>query len=228
MKKIQIIILIGVGLLSFAGAFGITSFVKKSPSDALGDVIEGGGGGAQREIRPVVKIPTEVFYEDESKGLRKAMLEEDLRNLIIIVRETMEEHKYKEQELSEQEQRIAMSRKTLLEEVERLSKLHDQMRLTVGDLRAQEESLKNRLVEITTVEKTNLVRIAAMYDKMDVTQSSTIMINMASNKQMDDAVKIIYLMSERTAAKLLGEISTTKPDLASLLSSELKKVKESG
>ena len=69
----------------------------------------------------------------------------------------------------------------------------------------------------------NMQRIASTYDKMDAKQASKIIINMASNKQLDDAVKIIYLMSERTSADLLGEIAATKPDLASLLSAELKR-----
>jgi hypothetical protein len=227
MKKIHIIILAAAGILSFAGAFGVTSFVKKNQSDVLGDTVDSQQVDTDTSDALQVKQPTQSFPAGSQTPLKKRMQEDELRNLIVNVRETMEEHKYREKDIASQEERIQLARQTLLDDIDRLSKLNDQFKMTIADLKNREESLKNTLIEISTVEKKNLIRIAATYDKMDVTYSSTIIINMASTQQLDDAVKIIYLMSERVSAKLMGEISTTKPELACILTTELKKVKES-
>lgn len=226
MKKIHIIIIAAAGILSFAGAFGVTSFFKKSQSEALGDVVDAQQVDAEAEGDFVLKAPVEPSYGDSSGNLQKSMLEDQLRNLIVVVRETMKDHKATERDLAAEEQQIEMARETLLADIDRLSKIHDQMKFTISELKSQEASLENALLEIEATEKKNLVSTAAIYDKMDVTQSSEIMINMAENQQLDYAVKIMYLMVERTSAKLLGEISTSKPDLASLLTIELNKVKE--
>ena len=226
MKKIHIIILAAAGILSFAGAFGVTSFVKKNQSDVLGDMVDSQQDDTDMSDDPQA-TQTMSFPAGSQTPLKKRMQEDELRNLIVNVRETMEEHKYREKDIASQEERIQLARQALLDDIDRLSKLNDQFKMTIADLKNREESLKSTLNEISTVEKNNMIRIAATYDKMDVENSSTIIINMASTQQLDDAVKIIYLMSERMSAKLMGEISTTKPELACILTTELKKVKES-
>ena len=191
-------------------------------------------GGSGNTCRAVARGPDGHIRIGQSRrfvqaGRRRGPENDDSRGGTegFDLRDTREdEGVQKERFLAEEEQRILSARKTLEEDITRLSELHDALNVVVGRLKQQEENLKNRILEISAVEKGNLQRIAATYDKMDVTQSSKIIINMASTKQLEDAVKIIHLMSERTAAKLLGEISTTKPDLASLLSTELKRVKE--
>ena len=42
----------------------------------------------------------------------------------------------------------------------------------------------------------------------------------------DDAVKILYYMSERTKAKLLAEVATSEPALAAALCKRLKQIVE--
>ena len=54
------------------------------------------------------------------------------------------------------------------------------------------------------------------------------MLSMAANNQLQDAVKILYYMNDRNAGKLLGEIGSTQPDIAGVLSLQLKRVKEGG
>jgi len=224
MRKLQIIILAAAGLASFAGAFGFTWYMKRHTSEAAAAVSPTEAGPT---AAPAAEAYAETFKAGDTNPLKAAMHEEELKSLIFDVREKMNEYKSKERTLAEDEQRIETARQDLQADIERLSQLHDAMNVTMGRLKQREEALQNRILEISAVEKENLQRIAATYDKMDATQASKIIINMASNKQLDDAVKIIHLMSERTAAKLLGEISTSKPDLASLLSIELKKVKGS-
>jgi len=154
------------------------------------------------------------------------MGETELAGLIDDVRATIRDYESRQDELTEQNQRLALARKTLQEDIERLTSLNAQLAATLNDLRRQEQQLRNTRLEVSQEEKANLERLAAAYDKMDAAQASKIMVNMMTSNQMADAVKIIYYMSERTAAKLLGEIAGTQPNLAGTLSLELKKVKE--
>lgn len=215
------------GVISFAGAFGLTSFVRKTQSNAIAETTDNAPADSPGSRSSVGTVPIEPITGTTGDNLRRTMLEEQLKAMIVNVRETVSEQQYREKELLEEEARINVTRKTILDDIERLNKLHDQLKLTIADLNAREEGLKQTILQISSTEKENLVRIAATYDKMDATNASKIIVNMASSQQLNDAVKIIHLMSERTAAKLLGEISATKPELASLLSTELKKVKES-
>ena len=84
------------------------------------------------------------------------------------------------------------------------------------------------VIEIEALERTNLQRLAGTYEKMDATQAGKIMLSMAANNQLQDAVKFLYYMNDRNAGKLLGEIGSTQPDIAGVLSLQLKRVKEGG
>jgi len=155
------------------------------------------------------------------------MTEKQLQNLIYDIRQKMKEYKSREKELDLQEVRLRTARTSLQDDIDRLDNLRVQLTATVATLKQQETSLRNSMVEIGTVEKSNVQSIAGRYDKMDITQASKIMVNMVSNNQLDDAAKIIYYMSERTSGKLLGEIGNTKPEFAVILCNQLKRMSES-
>ena len=71
---------------------------------------------------------------------------------------------------------------------------------------------------------------------MDSTSASVIISNMCTTlnpdkentgkNSFDDAVKILYYMGDRTKAKLLADMSTSKPELAAELSRRLKQIVE--
>ena len=105
MKKIHIIILAAAGILSFAGAFGVTSFVKKNQSDVLGDMVDSQQDDTDMSDDPQA-TQTMSFPAGSQTPLKKRMQEDELRNLIVNVRETMEEHKYREKDIASQEERI--------------------------------------------------------------------------------------------------------------------------
>jgi len=222
MRKIQIAAIAAAGLISFAAAFGLTWWIKQQLSTAA---------ASSAPLRETVSTPPDHREGDQSftsggMVLKESMNEQELKTLIFEIREKMKDYTSRERTLAQEQQRIEAARKTLEADVERLSQLHDALNIATARLKQQETTLNERLIEMTATEKANLQRIGATYDRMDAAQASRIIINMAANKQLQDAVKIIHLMSERTAAKLLGEISLTKPDLASLLSTELKYIKE--
>jgi flagellar motility protein MotE (MotC chaperone) len=138
----------------------------------------------------------------------------------------MLDYKDKQKDLDQQAQRIELARQTLQEEIEQLNQLREKLNLTLTSLQEKERTIRDSLIEIETIEKGNLQRIAATYDKMDSTQAGKILATMASNKQTLDAVKILYYMSERSAGKLLGEIGNASPEVAGALIIQLKQVKE--
>jgi len=226
-KKIQVIILAGAGIVSFAGAFGVTWFFKKSqpvlPETVAEQAQEDTGlTGQEPGIGPTV-----ARVSAGSDALERNMTEKQLQSLIYDIREKMKEYKSREKELDEQEERLEVARASLQQDIDRLNILRVQLASTLASLRQQEDNLKQSMVEITAAEKLNMQRIAGRYDKMDVSQASKIMINMVSNNQLDDAAKIMYYMSERTSGKLLGEIGNAKPELAVVLCDQLKRIKES-
>jgi flagellar motility protein MotE (MotC chaperone) len=224
-KKIQIIILAGAGVASFASAFAVTWFVKKSKPVLPATVSEqtegydlfkgtGGAGFAQAAV-------------SAGRGaLTRGMTEKQLQSLIYDIRERMKEYKSREKELDLQEERLSTARASLQEDIDRLNELRVRLTATVASLKQQETSLRDSMVEIGTAQKTNMQHIAGRYDKMDVSQASKIIISMVLNNQLDDATKIIYYMSERTSGKLLGEIGNTKPEFAVTLCAQLKRLRE--
>ena len=73
--------------------------------------------------------------------------------------------------------------------------------------------------------------IAATYDKMNATGAADIFTNMSKmdtseSRGLDDVVKILHFMNDRTKAKVLAEMVNTEPKLAAVLSQELKRIKE--
>jgi hypothetical protein len=226
-KKIQIIILAGAGVVSFVGAFGVTWFLKKSkpalPVAVISEQTEAVDTGiGSADIRPVRSLGS-GGTDASSRG----MTEKQLQSLIYDIREKMKEYRSRENDLDLQEERLKSARASLQEDIDRLDSLRVQLTATVATLKQQEASLQNSLVEIKMTEKTNIQSIASRYDKMDITQASKIMVSMVSNNQLNDAAKIVYYMSERTSGKLLGEIGNTQPDVAVILCSQLKRMRES-
>jgi len=226
-KKIQIIILVVAGVVSFAGTFTVTLLAKKSkpvlPVASVSEQTEADdtlvGPAGIRSRRALASAGTDV--------ITRGMTEKQLQSLIYDIREKMKEYKSREKELDLQEERLRTARTSLQDDIDRLDNLRVQLTATVATLKQQETSLRNSMVEIGTAEKSNVQSIAGRYDKMDISQASKIMVNMVSNNQLEDAAKIIYYMSERTSGKLLGEIGNVKPEFAVILCNQLKRMSES-
>jgi len=226
-KKIQIIILVGAGVASFAGTFAVTLLAKRSePALPVAAVSEQTEADAT-SVGPAGIRPTGALSSGGTDVFAKGMTEKQLQSLIYDIREKMKEYKSREKELELQEERLRTARTSLQEDIDRLDNLRVQLTTTVATLKQQETSLRNSMVEIGTLEKSNIQSIAGRYDKMDISQASQIMVKMVSNNQLDDAAKIIYYMSERTSGKLLGEIGNLKPEFAVILCSQLKRMRES-
>jgi len=227
MKKKHMIVMILAGIVSFAGSFATTYFLKDSQPAEVSAAVESSEDYDSTAGKVPGMDPTHTRIVTGGQNLSKSMTEKQLHNLIYDIREKMKELQQREKELVYQEERIQTARDTLQQDIDKLDNLRVQLTTTLATLKSQQDNLQKSMVEITTAEKANMLQLARYYDKMDVSQASKIITNMATGSQLNDAVKIIHYMTERTAGKLLGEIGNTQPDLASILSQHLKRVKES-
>ncbi|MCK5566036.1 MAG: hypothetical protein KAJ07_12390 [Planctomycetes bacterium] len=227
MKKIQIIIFAAAGLLSFAAVFTVSFMIKKN--QVVLPEVEPAAAMAE-EDDDMFGEPDFTLSSDaddvESYSLSKSMTEKQLKSLIYDIREKMTETRFTEKQLEMQEERIQTLREVMQEDIERMEKLRLQLTSVIANLTQQEHNLQQTIITINEIDKANMQTLALRYEKMKPDMASDIMVSMAKNNQIKDAVMIIHYMSETKSGKLLGTIAGTKPDLAASISLMLKKVQE--
>ncbi len=238
MSKKYIIITAAAGLVSFAGAFVFT-LLTNSPQVSLPDEM---GQSALAGDESEQGLPQPQTGAIAASGpMTKAMTEQQLKNLVLDVREKMQEYSNRLQALAVRERRLQVTQDVLKEDIENLNSLRIELASTIANLKSERDKLLKSRLEIGQTEKVNLVSIAATYDKMDVTGASKILTNMCGRQDtsemqsveagnvsssFDDAVKILHYMTERTKAKLLAELATSEPALAAALCKRLKQIVE--
>ncbi len=237
MNKKLMIIAAAAGLVSFVGAFA-TGWLTR-PAAAEGAGAGGPAGVVEPAHAPAAisapAIPATSSVPDDGAGTR-AMTEQQLSELIGEIREKIQEYNRKLQDLEKEKARLQIAHQTLKKDIETLNNLHTELATSVANLKTERDTLLKSRVEIEQVEKTNLMAIAAAYDKMDPARAGEILSNMAQgpsqngalakNTNADDAVKILHFMQDRTKAKVLAELATSQPALAASLSLKLKQVTE--
>jgi len=243
MSKKMILITLVLGLVSFAGTFAFKWFTKPIPEDQI----------AEHEVSTLntpgivnnnlFQYNTDATTKDDSepKTMTRYMSEQQLKNLVNDLQNKMREYENKLQQLKVNEQRLELVQGMLQKDIEKLSNLQIELASITANIKSERDKLLNSRLEIERIETNNLVSIAATYDKMDATSASMIFANMCTaskpatgqngqaNKyddSFDDAVKILYYMTDRTKAKLLAELATTKPDLAADINGRLKQIVE--
>jgi flagellar motility protein MotE (MotC chaperone) len=229
-NKKLILISAAVGVVGFAGAFATGWFttpaaVKAAPSH------ETGKGTRQTGAAPQMLAPPSLASENENP---LAMTQEQLEELIGNVRETIQEYNAKLANLEKEKERFRIAQQTLKKDIETLNNMRTELATAVADLKNERDTLLKTRVQIDQSERTNLVAIATAYDKMDPVPASEILTSMVKGQSasgghgssVDDAVKILHFMQERTKAKVLAELVTKEPALAALLCQKLKQVTE--
>lgn len=228
MKKTHLLFIIIAGILSFASSFLVSWYMKKNqpvlPEDPSASQTDPDGQIAKPGSLPLPRS----LHAAEADSMDLGLSERQLQNLIQDIRDRMQEYQNKEKQLTKEAERIELAHQSLQEEIDRLNQLRNKLSVLTQSLDDKEQQLKKSLLQIEKVEQDNFKRLAATYDKMDTTQASRILSNMASGPQYSDAIKILYYMSERTSAKVLGEIGSNQPELAAMISMKLKRVQESG
>jgi len=237
-SKKLIIITAAAGLVSFAGAF-VLGWLNKPPlasgPDESGQPTLAGGGAVPELPQPGAGVIGAVGTASDIE--KKAMTEKQLKNLVFEVREKVQEYNNKLLDLEVREQRLQMAQDTLKQDIENLNDLRIELATIVANLKDERDKLLKSTLEVAQTEKANLVLIAASYDKMDASSAGKIVISMCTSQTQpdkvdsqssgfDEAVKILYYMTERTKAKLLAELTNTEPRLAAFLTQRLKQIVE--
>ena len=243
MSKKLILITLVLGVVSFAGAFAFKWFTKPAPEEQIDE--------PEVSIPATAEVANDNLFQyknnattgidSEPKTMTRYMSEQQLKNLVNDLQNKMREYENKLQRLKVDKQRMELVQEMLKKDIEKLSNLQVELASTTATIKSERDKLINSRLEIERTETNNLASIAATYDKMDATSASTIFANMCTTSQsvtkqngqtnkyddsFDDAVKILYYMTDRTKAKLLAELATTKPDLAADISGRLKQITE--
>jgi flagellar motility protein MotE (MotC chaperone) len=240
-KKKLIIITAGAGLISFAGAFVFALFTVPSP--AIPDKTEqsaSASDGSKTDLQAPEDDLEDVLGTTPEK-MKTVMTEQQLKNLIQDIRAKMQEYDTKLQDLGVREQRLQIAQDVLKKDIESLNNMRIELTSVISNIRSEQDKLLKSRLEISQTEQTNLMSIAATYDKMEPASASKILANMCdpentgqvpseevimSSESFNDAVKILHYMTERTEAKLLAEIAASRPELAATLCQRLKQIVE--
>ena len=238
MSKKLIIITAAAGVVSFAGAFVLGWFTQPPPASHPDESVQ----PVLADVETVPEFPQPGIgvigvVGTASDREKKAMTEKQLKNLVFEVREKVQEYNDKLQDLDVQEQRMQRAQNMLKEDIKNLNNLRIELTSIVASLKDERDKLLKSRLEVAQTEKNNLVLIAATYDKMDASSAGKIVISMCASQTQpdkvdsqgsgfDEAVKILYYMTERTKAKLLAEITAAEPKLAAFLTRRLKQIVE--
>lgn len=201
----KIIILAGVAIIGFGGSFVITLLLS-GPGDQ--------GGDKENEVAST--DVTGVPLADQLRPSEK-MIDELTKEL----RHQISELKREKQQFEEEQKRHRIASEELQKQIKELERLRVQLVNPITQLKeAQAEAMRSRVV-IAQQEEDNLKRIATLYEKMDAVKGSEKLTTMCENGQENDVVKILYYMSDRTAAKVIAEIDK---DIAARLCEKMKKI----
>ncbi|MBW8001510.1 MAG: hypothetical protein FVQ80_05760 [Planctomycetes bacterium] len=224
MSKKLIIIAAGAGLLSFAAAFAIAWLTKptvETPETAVSQAAV-----SQEDMFKLTPSTIADASPGTTGNMKKAMTEKQLKNLVYEVREKIHEYDSRLKSLKTREKRIETAQGMLKNDINELNNLRVELASTIITIKNERDKLDKSRIEIARTEKNNLVSIAATYDKMEAEAAGKILANISLTQtdSENDAVKILYYMSERAKAKLLAQMSTTEPELAAFLCRKLKQI----
>lgn len=238
MSKRLIVVTAAAGIVSFVGAFVFGWLTKGAQVGGPSEPNQPSLASHEAELRlprPTGDVVGTLAIGDSATS--KALSDKQLRSLVYEVQEKMRQYDSKLASLETREHRLQMTQDALKKDIENLNNLRVELATIVAGLKEERDRLLKSRVEIAQAEKANLTKIAAAYDRMDSASAGKILSSMcagqtqgsspgASGGNMDDAVKILHYMTERTKAKVLAELVTSEPTLAALLCEKLKQIVE--
>lgn len=241
-RKKLIIITAGAGVISFAGAFVFAWLTNPTPTiqpDTAEQPVT--ASDDSKTDLPAPEEGLEDVLGSTPEKMKTVMTEQQLKNLVQDIRAKMQEYDNKLQDLGLREQRLQIAKNVLKEDIDNLNNMRIELATVISNIKSEQDKLHKSKLEVSEIERTNLISLAAYYDKMEPASASKILTNMCdpestgqltseekiiSSESFNDAVKILYYMTERTAANLLAEIAASKPELAATLCKRLKQIVE--
>jgi len=227
MNKKHIILISMSAFLCFGAAFALSWFTRKTYSQQPAEQPQQPDTSSQLEFQNQLQPMVD-------SAEKKEISEKQLKKLFYDAREKIREYESKQQELQSREQRLQVTQETFKQDIEKLDNLKIDIAVMIANLRAEQDNLNNSRVKVVQTEKANLITVAATYDKMDPASASQILTNLSklpaqsagAEGGLDEAVKILHYMTERTKAKVLAELTSSEPALAALFCERLKRISE--
>jgi len=227
MNKKHIILISASAFLCFGAAFAFSWFTGKTYSQQPAEQPQQQDTSSQLEFQNQLQPMVD-------SAEKKEISEKQLKKLFYDAREKIREYESKQQELQSREQRLQVTQETFKEDIEKLDNLKIDIAVMIANLKAEQDNLNNSRVKVVQTEKANLITVAATYDKMDPASASQILTNLSklpaqsagAEGGLDEAVKILHYMTERTKAKVLAELTSSEPALAALFCERLKRISE--
>jgi flagellar motility protein MotE (MotC chaperone) len=226
MKK-KLIIVTGAGLVSFAGMFVVAWLTGKTPAGTKAAEPADSNQRSEQKL-PELQMPAMGPGTADDGQLRKTMTEKQLQNLVCEIRDKIQEYETKLQGLKVREERLQVAHNELKKDIDELNNLRTELASTIAGLKEERDKLEKTRIEIAKTEQSNLISMAATYDKMAPASAGTILTNMSKAKtgSPNDAVKILHYMGDRTKANLLAELANSEPVLAAYFCQKLKQITE--
>jgi hypothetical protein len=227
--KMRIIILAAIAILSFAASYIISPWL---------------GGQSNAPLSAGVNAPQtqpEAKTGSQSQGLGSVGNESiqpasfsiqspELKTLITELRLKLDDCKNKELELTEREKRTTIAVADLKKQAQELEKLRLELIPALQRYQETRKGLEAAQIVITAQEDKNIKLLAARYDAMDSEGAAKILTDLWLGSQEELAVKILYYMQARSAAKVLSAISSSDnkgaAELAARLSEKFPSVRK--
>lgn len=217
-KKLRIVIMGTLALAAF-GASLMFSWSRGSSEPA-----ESGEGEPAGQTREPSGDLLAQYAEKASMQLQPS--EAELHQLVQDLREKRRELDRRRRELDQRQRQIELAENLLSKQAEELENLRLELNAPLATLKEATRQLQATREIITRSEQANLQGIAAKYERMDENAGSEILVSMCRNGQESDVVKILYYLSDRMSAKMLGAIEDR--ELAARLLERMKRVEEEG
>jgi chromosome segregation ATPase len=246
MNKKKIIMMASAGLLSFALSF-VVAFLflggkavetagthDTNSVSADGSMTAHSGAAGSQSEPPIPQV-----------GIPDGTVEKQTKELVYDLRQKIEEYNGRLKSLDVEKKRLEVARGQFEKDIEKLEILRTDLAGSINSLKSERDRLLKTRIEISDLEKKNLITIAASYDKMDGVSAGKILANMAQAQtsgasegkisantaqaqisSINDAVKILYYMGDRNKAKVLASLADTEPALAAYFSQKLKTLTE--
>ena len=216
-KKLLIFFVI-VAVLSFGGTFMLTRVMTPKAPPPVAAASQPASAPSAAELLPEnAPLPN---TDPKALASQEKKLDELAKELAV----RLDDMRKRESRLAEREKRVGMAEEMLRKQCQELEGLRVAMAGPMQELKKAQEDLSASRVVVTKQEAVNIKKTATFFEKMEPAAGGKLLVEMVNNKQEDDAVKILRSLSDKTAAKMLGEISD-KAVVAKLLD-KLKRVTE--
>lgn len=194
----------GKKLIAIVGVLAVVSFTV---AFFVTQMVSGPDGPAPRREEKKAQSPQAAeLAVMEKLTLRGDQLEELMRT----VKQKGEEVYRRNRQLDQREKRLTVAQDALRKDAQALDNMRVQLAAPLLRLKEMKAQIDNSRITIKRIEAANLKRIAKVYEKMPSEQGGAILTSMCRNNQIEDAAKILHLMSDKGAAKVFGAISDEK------------------